>query len=99
MEEIIYNLKLTTSIKNELLRDISNLFKYSSERDKKMELTSSIGDCVFSLMLLCRRYGIDYKDVESCVMDRILNGIAKNELCEEKFGDLSSLAKQIRGNV
>lgn len=98
MDEILYNLKLTTTVKNELLKDIGSIFDYSSQRDKKEELTQTIGSCFLELMILCRRYGIDMKTVNSYMMDRINTGILDGHMCETKFGDLSKIANYIRGD-
>lgn len=97
MDDIFYNLKLTTSVKNELLKEVGNIFYYSSERDKKQELSQSIGASMLALMLLCRRYGIDLEGMEKYVMTRIATGIAEGDMCEEKFNDLTTIANYIRG--
>lgn len=98
MDEILYNLKLTNTMKNQVLKDVSDIFDYSSTGDKKEELGMSISSCILALMVLSRRFGIDIHELREYIMERINTGIAERDICETKFNDLSTIAKFIRGD-
>lgn len=98
MEEILYNLKLTTDMKNQLLKDVSDIFEFSSKGNCKEELSQSIGSCMLALMLLSRRCGIEPEKLREQIMHRVNTGIAERHICETQFGDLTTIANFIRGD-
>ena len=98
MEEILYNLKIITDMKNQLLKDVGEIFEYSSQGGCKEELTGSLASCVLAVILLGKRYGIGEELLFKEVMKRVDTGIADRHICETRFNDLSQLAKYIRGD-
>lgn len=98
MEEILYNLKITTDLKNQLLKNVGEIFEYSSQGGCKQELTGSLASCILALLLLSRRYGIDEEKLLAEIFARINTGIADRNICEVQFGDLEKIAKLLRGD-
>lgn len=96
MEEILYNVKLAAVMKNQILRDVSDIFEYSTKAEYKEELSDSVASCILALMLLSRRCGIGLEEIQKDLLSRINTGIADRSICETRFHDLSNIAQFIR---
>lgn len=98
--DIANNIKAVELLKVELLRGITDLFgDISAEADGETEirLAGDAADIIAMTHLLCRRLGIDNSLVSALMCKKLEAEIEEGHILERRFGDLSSLLREIRG--
>lgn len=99
--DITRNIKIIEWLKSELLTDVANLFK-SLVNGVQEEVAETLTDTLANIILICyllgRRFGINYRTIETKIENKIRLGLVENHDVEKYYGDLSELSKHLNGS-
>src|SRR5690554_5489546 len=95
--DIIKNMKTIEWLKAQILNTIGSLYTTlaSGEENTKENLEDIISNLMLNSLLLGRRLGLDYKDIESALRDNIKINLIEEHKIERWYGDLSELLELI----
>jgi hypothetical protein len=99
--DITKNIKIIEWLKSELLTDVANLFK-TLVNGVQEEVSETLADTLANIILICyllgKRFGINYRTIETKIDNKIRLGLVENHDVEKYYGDLSELTKHLNGS-
>ncbi|SHF00307.1 MazG-like family protein [Tissierella praeacuta DSM 18095] len=95
--DIIKNMKTVEWLKAQLLNTVANLYSTlaDAEESTKENLEDIISNLILESLLLGKRLGLDYKNIESALRDNIKLNLIEEHKIEKWYGDLSILLEFI----
>ncbi len=99
MNDIISNVKVSSWLKNQLLKNVSDIFTLSQNKDNKDDLVDALSSSLLICYLLSCRFAIDLETINEEVLNKVKLGIQNHHICEREFCDLSLILKHIRGET
>ncbi|HAE91503.1 MazG-like family protein [Tissierella praeacuta] len=95
--DIIKNMKTVEWLKAQLLNTVANLYSTlaDGEESTKENLEDIISNLILESLLLGKRLGLDYKNIESALRDNIKLNLIEEHKIEKWYGDLSILLEFI----
>jgi hypothetical protein len=99
--DITRNIKIIDWLKSELLTDVANLFK-ALVNGVGEEVSDTISNTLANIILICyllgKRFGINYRAIETKIENKIRLGLVENHDVEKYYGDLSELSRHLNGS-
>ncbi len=99
--DITRNVKIIDWLKCELLTDVANLFK-ALVNGVREEVSETLSDTLANIILICyllgKRFGINYRVIETKIENKIRLGLVENHDVEKYYGDLSELSKHLNSS-
>lgn len=95
--DIIKNMRTIEWLKAQLLGSIANLYGAlaSGEENTKENLEDLISNIILESLLLGKRLGLKYEDIESALRENIRINLIEEHKIEKWYGDLSILLEFI----
>ncbi|WP_313755887.1 MazG-like family protein [Tissierella sp.] len=95
--DIIKNMKTVEWLKAQLLNTVANLYSTlaDGEESTKENLEDIISNLILESLLLGKRLGLDYENIESALRDNIKLNLIEEHKIEKWYGDLSILLEFI----
>ncbi|MDR1773801.1 MAG: MazG-like family protein [Clostridioides sp.] len=95
--DITKNVKIIEWMKTELLMSISELFNVLFKGVKPVEgvIQDILANIIMVTYLLAKRLGIEFKEVDKKVNEKIKIAIDEDHSVERWYGDLSNLKRHI----
>lgn len=95
--EITKNIKIIEWMKTEILMSIGDLFNLLFKGVKPLDetLQDTLANIIMITYLLAKRLGINFKEIDYKVREKIKIGIDEDHSVERWYGDLSNLKKHM----
>lgn len=91
--DVLKNLRTIEWLKCEILTSIADLYKLLArgEMDMRDDLEELVSNTLLLTLLLGKRLGLEYKDINSSLIDKIKLNMLENHKIEKWYGDLGEL--------
>lgn len=95
--DVTKNIKIIEWMKNEILMSVSDLFNLLFKGVKPLDetLQDTLANIIMITYLLAKRLGINFKEIDYKVKEKIKIGIGENHSVERWYGDLSNLKEHL----
>ena len=95
--DVTKNVKIIEWMKNEILMSVSDLFNLLFKGVKPIDeaLQVTLANIIMITYLLAKRLGINFKDIDYKIKEKIKIGIKEEHSIERWYGDLSNLQKHM----
>lgn len=95
--DIIKNMKTVEWLKSQLLGTVANLYSAlaDGEENTKENLEDIISNIILESLLLGKRLGLGYENIESALRENIKLNLIEEHKIEKWYGDLSILLEFI----
>lgn len=95
--EVTRNVKIIEWMKTEMLMSIGDLFNllFKGVRPLDETLQDTLANIIMITYLLAKRLGINFKEIDYKVREKIKIGIDEDHSVERWYGDLSNLKKHM----
>lgn len=94
-EDILRKLRLIEGVKADLLTEVGNLYQ-AMARNQREAIGQALAQVIISAVVLGRRLGIDYPEMEEIVNSRLGYNIKQEPDAERWYGDLSEYRRYLR---
>jgi len=88
--------KIIEWLKTEMMEEMAQLFRGLWE-GRQAKIVDGLASLIVSSYLLARRLGVDFKELDRSVLEKLKTHKRENHQLEEWYGDLSSLERHLDG--